>query len=86
MLTMDMLPRVLPDSYCERIAEAVEEVVRRQETLAADSAITRFEESPFGGYVVYSVSAEAFAAALDDDVVFPSPVDVILPPMSAHHE
>ena len=84
MLTMDMLPRVMPDFYCERFAEAVEEVVRRQEALSAESAITRFEESPFGGYVVYSVSAEAFAAALDDEVLSPSPGDLIMPPRTAY--
>ncbi|WP_419934340.1 hypothetical protein [Candidatus Palauibacter sp.] len=84
MLTLDMLPRVLPDFYCDTVEDAMDEVLRRQASLDPESAITRFDESPYRGYVVYSVSAEAFAAVLDDATLSPSPAELFWPPRSAH--
>ena len=84
MLTMDMLPRVIPDSYCDTVEEALDEVIRRQASLDPESAITRFDESPYRGYVVYSVSAEAFAAVLDDATLSPSPGELLRSPRSVH--
>ncbi|MYA34338.1 MAG: hypothetical protein F4164_05755 [Gemmatimonadales bacterium] len=84
MLTMDMLPRVIPDFFCETVDEALAEVVRRQASLDPESAITRFDESPYRGYIVYSVSAEAFAAVLDDATLAPSPDELLRPPRYVH--
>lgn len=84
MLTIDMLPRVIPDFYCKTVEEALDEVIRRQASLDPGSAITRFDESPYRGYIVYSVSAEAFAAVLDDATLSPAPDELLRPPRPLH--
>ena len=68
MVQADALPRVLPDSYFDTMDEALEEVDRRKGTSSASEAVTRIAESPYGGYVVHSVSAEAFGRALSSPI------------------
>ena len=48
------------DFYCDTIDEAFEEVRRRKSSPGAEGTITRFEESRYGGYRVYTVDAEFF--------------------------
>ena len=55
------------DFYCDSIDEVFEEIRRRKSAPGAEGAITRFEESRYGGYRVYSVDAELFV----DDLVDP---------------
>lgn len=47
-------------TYCKTIDEALKEVQRRKSASAAEGLVTRFEESPYGGYRVYSIDAELF--------------------------
>lgn len=49
---------LLPDAYCDTIDDVFAEIRRRKALPGAETAITRFEESPYGGYRVYSVDAE----------------------------
>lgn len=58
MLRLDILPRVIPDSHCETRQDAIAEVARRRASLVVHDAVTRFDESPYGGYRVYTVSLE----------------------------
>ena len=58
MLRLDILPRLVPDSHCETREEAIEEVARRRASPVVHDAVTRFDESPYGGYRVYTVSLE----------------------------
>ena len=68
MVQADILPRVLPDSHFDTLEEAWEEVDQRKVSSSANGAITRIAESPYGGYIVYSVSAEAFVRALSEPI------------------
>ena len=56
MLRLDILPRLIPDSHCATWQEAFEEAGRRRMSPVAPDAVTRFDESPYGGYRVYTVS------------------------------
>ncbi|WP_419937142.1 hypothetical protein [Candidatus Palauibacter sp.] len=58
MLRLDILPRLIPDSHCETRQEAIAEVARRRASPVVHDAVTRFDESPYGGYRVYTVSLE----------------------------
>lgn len=57
-------PRISPDSLCENVYDAFNEIQRRKAAPQTQNAITSMEKSPYGGYVVFSVSAEDFANAL----------------------
>ena len=74
MIQMDILPRVLPDAYFDTMEGARDEAGRRRRASAPD-AITRISDSTYGGYIVSSVSAEAFVRALSDPIL-----PVALPP------
>ena len=56
MLRLDFLPRLIPDSHCATWEDAFEEAGRRKSSPVAPDAVTRFDESPYGGYRVYTVS------------------------------
>ena len=56
------------DFYCDTIDEVFEEIRRRKSSPAAEGAITRFEESRYGGYRVYSVDAEFLVDELADPI------------------
>ena len=56
MLRLDILPRLIPDSHCATWQEAFEEAGRRRMSPVAPDAVTRFDESPYGGYRVYTIS------------------------------
>lgn len=55
------------DMYCKTIDEAFKEIARRKRD--ADGVITRFEESPYGGYRVYSLPADVLVDDLVDPIV-----------------
>lgn len=56
MLRLDILPRLIPDSYCVTWDEAIQEATERRTTPVAEDAVTRVDRSPYGGYRVYTVS------------------------------
>lgn len=56
------------DFYCDTIDEVFEEIRRRKSSPGAEGTITRFEESRYGGYRVYSVDAEFFVDELVDPI------------------
>ena len=58
LLRLDILPRLISDSHCATWQEAFEEAGRRRASPVAPDAVTRFDESPYGGYRVYTVSLE----------------------------
>ena len=68
MVQVDILPRVLPDSHFDTMEEAREEADQRKGSSSAKDAITQITESPYGGYIVHSVSAEAFVRALSTPI------------------
>ena len=65
---------VVQDVHCDTIDEVFEEIRRRKSSPGAEAAVTRFEESPYGGYRVYSVDAETLVDELAN------PVQPQLPP------
>ena len=56
MLYLDILPRLVPDAYFATRHEAFEEVCRRKASPVVPDAVTRLDESPYGGFRVYTVS------------------------------
>lgn len=56
MLRLDILPRLIPDSHYDTWEEALEEAERRKASPPAPDAVTRMDDSPYGGYRVYTVS------------------------------
>ncbi len=56
MLRLDILPRLIADSHHDTRQEAFEEASRRKASPVAPDAVTRIDESPYGGYRVYTVS------------------------------
>ncbi len=56
LFRVDILPRLIPDSHVATHREAFEEAARRKASPVAPDAVTRLEESPCGGYRVYTVS------------------------------
>ena len=56
------------DVHCDTIDEVLEEIRRRKSSPGAEGVITRFEESPYGGYRVYSVDAEILVDELANPV------------------
>lgn len=61
-------PSLFTDFYCDTIDSAFEEISRRKAMQGTKSIITRYEESPYGGFRVYSMSAEVFVDDLVDPV------------------
>lgn len=59
---------VFKDYYCDTIDAAFKEVRQRKSASSAKGIITRFEESPYGGYRVYSVPVETFVDEYLDPV------------------
>ena len=55
-MNLDILPRVIQDSYVDDIEEALEEVEKRRASPVAVDAVTRIIESPYGGFRVFTVS------------------------------
>lgn len=80
MIRLDVFPRLLPDAYCETLEEALAEVSRRKASPPTPDAATRFDESPYGGYRVYTVSLE-FAIDLMADAESP---DMLLGSLSSN--
>jgi len=56
LLRLDILPRLIADSHHDTRQEALEEASRRKTSPVAPDAVTRIDESPYGGYRVYTVS------------------------------
>jgi hypothetical protein len=54
--------------YCKTLDEVLQEVAKRRAS-KADGVITRYEASPYGGYRVYSVEADAFVDEFADPVL-----------------
>lgn len=73
MLRLDILPRLIADSYHDTRQEAFEEASRRKASPVAPDAVTRVDESPYGGYRVYTVSLslamEVFADMAESGVL-----------------
>ena len=61
-------PSTFTDFYCDTINAAFEEISRRKAMQGTESIITRYEESPYGGFRVHSMSAELFVDDLLDPV------------------
>lgn len=61
-------PSLFTDFYCDTIDSAFEEISRRKAMQSTESIITRYEESPYGGFRVYSMSAEVFVDDLADPI------------------
>ena len=61
-------PGLFTDFYCDKVDAAFEEINRRKAMQGTESIITRYEESPYGGFRVYSMSAEVFVDDLVDPV------------------
>ena len=59
-------PDSFRDFHCDTIEEAFAELRRRKTT--AQGIITRLEESPYGGYRVFSVPVELFVDDLADPI------------------
>ena len=72
MRDVDLLPRLLPDKYCRTLEDARLEVARRRESELGSDAITRHEESRYGGYRVYSIPKEEYVEALIDPILPPA--------------
>lgn len=76
MLRLEVLPRLIADSYHDTRREAFEEASRRKAAPVAPDAVTRIEESPYGGYRVYTVSLSVAMEVFTDMAesgVFPTP-------------
>ncbi len=58
MIRLDIFPRLIPDAFCGTLEETLAEVSRRKKSPPTPDAVTRFDESPYGGYRVYTVSLE----------------------------
>ena len=71
MQYIHLLPRLLPDFYCETLEEAFDEAARRRATRTLDDAVTRWEKSPYGGYRVITVPLESLA----DFIAYPGDPD-----------
>lgn len=56
MLRFDLLPRLMPDHYCDTLLEAHEEMARRKASPVAPDAVTRVAELPYRGFRVFTVS------------------------------
>lgn len=56
------------DVYCDTIHEVFAEIRRRRSSPDAEGLVTRFEESRYGGYRVYSMDAEFFVDELVDPI------------------
>ena len=56
MLHFDLMPRLMPDHYCDTLGEAHEEVARRKASPVALDALTRIGRGPYRGYRVFTVS------------------------------
>ena len=70
-LERTMSTSVLPvgDVYCKTFDEAVREMGRRKRDAHAHGMIVSFEESPYGGYRVYSVPADTVVDDLVDPIL-----------------
>ena len=68
MMQLETVPRVLPDSHFETMDEARAEADKRRLSPSAKDAVTQISDSPYGGYLVQSFSAEALVRALADPV------------------
>ncbi|MDE2975822.1 MAG: hypothetical protein OXU64_14050 [Gemmatimonadota bacterium] len=76
MLRLDILPRLIADSHHDTRQEALEEASRRKASPVAPDAVTRVDESPYGGYRVYTVSLSLAMEVFTDMAesgVFPAP-------------
>lgn len=76
MLRLDILPRLIADSHHDTRQEALEEASRRKTSPVAPDAVTRVDESPYGGYRVYTVSlslAMEIFTDMAESGVFPAP-------------
>lgn len=62
------MPLAIDDVFCGTLGEAMAEIGRRKRGANADGMITRFEESPYGGYRVYSVPADFAVDELVDPI------------------
>lgn len=70
MLHFDLMPRLMPDHYCDTLGEAHEEVARRKASPVAPDAFTRIARGPYRGYRVFTIS---MTFAMDVFVDSPSP-------------
>jgi hypothetical protein len=57
----------LVDAFFETYHEALREAQRRK-AASVDSMITRIEESPYGGYRVWSMPADVYVDLLSDNL------------------
>lgn len=73
MLRFDLLPRLMPDHYCDTLLEAHEEMARRKASPVAPDAVTRIAELPYRGFRVFTVSM-SFAM----DLYMETPVPEVL--------
>lgn len=73
---LDLLPRLVPDTYVDTLKEAIAEVERRRTAPTAADAFTRYAESPYGGFRVFTVSRslamEVLAGLAEDGVLTPT--------------
>ncbi len=55
--------------HCRTLDEAIAEVRRRKRAARDGDVVVSFEESPYGGYLVYNRSADDVVDALVDPIV-----------------
>ena len=65
---MPLTAPAIGDVFCNTFDEAVAEIGRRKRDADADGVVTSFEESPYGGYRVYSVPADDIVDNLVDPI------------------
>lgn len=56
MLQLELLPRLIPDSYFGSLEDAMSEVEKRKSSQMSADALTRISESRYGGFRVFTVS------------------------------
>lgn len=73
---LDLLPRLVPDTYVDTLKEAIAEVERRRTAPMATDAFTRYAESPYGGFRVFTVSRslamEVLTGFAEDGILAPT--------------
>ena len=73
---LELLPRLVPDTYVDTLKEAIAEVERRWTAPMATDAFTRYAESPYGGFRVFTVSRslamEVLTGLAEDGILTPT--------------
>ncbi len=60
------------DAYFDSLDEALDELHQRRSDPASQGILSRMEKSPYGGYRVWSITAEMYAEMLVDGIDIPT--------------